>query len=371
MRMKKKKNLWLICLVIVVVGIVIYAGTRITHDQNTGALQIKHHILSDFTYEISDDHVTLVQYAPSNSKKAIVNIPDTFMGKPVTEIGEYCFSPENEVYDEEPTQFFEEVYLGKNIDTIRASAFDSCQSLLHVYGENQLQILEPYAFYACNNLETVEFMTDTLPDHVFSADLKLQYDNLEQCRLRSIGICALSHCKNIKTIGNQQELEYIGEAAFEGSGLETFSCNPDIEIGESALMDTPFYHNEEMIVHYNTLIKYAYLGMGENIVLPDGIKKVETQALHGDLSKIRNVYFPETTKTIDALIFDFEECPQQEICFYIPRSVEEMGDTYDNESIFIYPYEMKIVTTKGAYAEQYASEHGIPCETVESWEIPE
>ena len=58
--------------------------------------------------------------------------------------------------------------------------------------------------------------------------------------------------------------------------------------------------------------------------------------------------------------------------YYIPSSVVSIGYDYDDGTHIGLNYEAgKIVTTEGAYAQQYAKEHQIPCEIVDHIEMPE
>ena len=88
-RMKKKYLCGGVILVLIVICI-IYATTIISKDTETGNLIIKHNLFSDYTYDIYDDHIKLLFYKETDAKT--VTIPDAILRKPVTEIGEYCFS---------------------------------------------------------------------------------------------------------------------------------------------------------------------------------------------------------------------------------------------------------------------------------------
>ena len=77
-RMKKKYLCGGVILVLIVICI-IYATTIISKDAETGNLIIKHNLFSDYTYEIYDDHIKLLQYKETNAKKVV--IPDTILGK--------------------------------------------------------------------------------------------------------------------------------------------------------------------------------------------------------------------------------------------------------------------------------------------------
>ena len=92
-RMSKQKKRIMLSITVIAAAIavcIIYAAAVISKDAETGNIIIKHNLFSDYTYEIYDDHIKLILYKETNEKT--VTIPDTIMGKPVTEIGSYCFS---------------------------------------------------------------------------------------------------------------------------------------------------------------------------------------------------------------------------------------------------------------------------------------
>ena len=210
-RMKKKYLCGGVILVLIVVCI-IYATTIISKDAETGNLIIKHNLFSDYTYEIYDDHIKLLQYKETNAKKVV--IPDTILGKPVTEIGEYCFS----IYfcGEKISKFdrkFETVQMGKNICTIGQCAFMGCESLKEVLGNIQIEIIEIAAFEGCSNLSKVEFKMHQVEEQAFDACISLAEINMDS-ELTYIGENAFSGCRSLTDIGRQEHLEYIGSNAF-------------------------------------------------------------------------------------------------------------------------------------------------------------
>ena len=209
-RMKKKHLCGGVILVLIVICI-IYTTTIISKDAETGNLIIKHNLFSDYTYEIYDDHIKLLQYKETNAKKVV--IPDTMLGKPVTEIGKYCFS--TSAYDNFMTydRKFETIQMGKNIRTIEKSAFMGCESLKEVLGNIEIEIIERAAFEGCSNLHKVEFEMHQVEEQAFDACISLAEINMDS-ELTYIGENAFSGCRSLTDIGRQEHLEYIGSNAF-------------------------------------------------------------------------------------------------------------------------------------------------------------
>ena len=82
--------------------------------------------------------------------------------------------------------------------------------------------------------------------------------------------------------------------------------------------------------------------------------------------------------------YDYEEAVVwgeiDTITLYIPSSITLIGDGLEGKGIHLlaeYYREgtenehLKIVTTAGSYAEEYAKKFDIPYEIVDSWEVPE
>lgn len=93
--------------------------------------------------ENSDKSGYIISYYNGNSTYLI--IPDTYNGKPVTEIASNVFASQN----------FSYVYIPDTVTTIGSSAFQGCTSLKEVNLSNNLTSLGASAFKGCTSLETV------------------------------------------------------------------------------------------------------------------------------------------------------------------------------------------------------------------------
>ena len=254
--MKKKYLCGGVILVLIVICI-IYATTIISKDAETGNLIIKHNLFSDYTYEIYDDHIKLLFYKETNAKT--VTIPDAILGKPVTEIGKYCFS--TSTYDNFMTydRKFETIQMGKNIRTIEKSAFMGCESLKEVLGNIEIEIIERAAFEGCSNLHKAEFEMHQVEDNAFRGCASLTEINMNS-ELTYIGAYSFLGCKQLTDIGKQECLEYVGNDAFWASGLTKFESNESVKFGRTVFGDTPFLCNTDQYINNGVLMKYTYEG---------------------------------------------------------------------------------------------------------------
>ena len=134
-------------------------------------------------------------------------------------------------------------------------------------------------------------------------------------------------------------------------------------------MDTPFLCNTDQYINNGVLMKYTYEGEKKYLLLPEGITSVDLGSVYGDVSQIEEIYIPDSVTEIKGYILRRDE---KEGTYYIPASVTSIGHDYeDGTHIGIVRDAGKIVTTEGAYAQQYAKEHQIPCEIVDHIEMPE
>ena len=367
MYMIKKNNIVLLCLTIFLLVIyIIYMITNIKMNEETGNLIIKHNLFSDYTYEIYDDHIKLIFYNNANAKKVV--IPDTILGKPVTEIGKHCFSVISTKENGGCDRKFETVIMGKNIKVIGYCAFDGCDLLEEVIGEANISTIDEYAFHGCKNLSRVEFRMERIEMAAFAHCILLQEINKDS-NITYIGDNAFDMCEQLTDIGNQKSLEYVGNSAFSGSGIETLAINDDVTLGYAAFEDTPFIRDSSQIIINDVLVK-DILNEGKTYFkTPDGIHSLDYACLFGDASKLKEIYISEGVTEIKGYICEDKSA---KVTVYIPNSVISIGQDFESLGHEgIEKEAVKIITTEGSYAQQYAKEHQKPCEIVDHIEMPE
>lgn len=336
--MKKK---WIISIIIVILAVGILAGTvyqireHYELDSENHRLIVKKDKQSGFSYAVYEDHVELLSY---QGEKLDVNIPETLMGKPVTIIGEGCFDSKE----------ITSVYFSSNIYEIKKDAFAACRELEYVAGEADVETISAFAFISCQKLKTVD-----VGNHI-----------------KYINNHAFYNCEALESIGEQSDLESIGDWAFWGAGLlSDFHVSKNTEVGNFAFHTSEWLKNqteEFVVVGSGSLV--AYRGSEEVLKIPYGIAKIDGGAFTycKRAEDIKEIYLPDTVEELVSTAFS--TC--RDVTVYIPKSVTAIDEDYrDSESSFLVRDNatIKIITTKGSYAEEYAKTYNIPCEIVEGW----
>ena len=135
----------------------------------------------DFTYTVSGASVTITDY-PTNAV-GVVNVPNTIVGKPVTQIGSSAFNG---------CTYITSVSIPLGVTVIGDFAFQSCVRLTNVNIPLGVTTIGGYAFQNCS------LLTTTIPAGV-----------------TSIGAYAFNWCRSLTT-PIPAEVTYIGQGAFNG-----------------------------------------------------------------------------------------------------------------------------------------------------------
>ena len=331
--MQKHKKL--IYILVTAAGLIVLAagvlfGLQIRMEN--GAFCVGRSLLTSYAYTLYEDHAVLEKYY---GKKEHVTVPETILGKPVTQLEYECFAQNNRV---------KTVELNESLEIIGVRAFAECENLVEVKGGDKVKRIEDCAFDLCRKLETFEIGN----------------------QLESIGLGAFSVCEALKTMDSQKNLIYIGDIAFVDSGLEEFEFNRGAEIGNGVFDGTNWIANqpEEFIICGDGNL-IGYTGNSETIMIPEGVRQLNGGCFQGTTAK--EIYVPKTVTTICDLVF--LDCNNVRV--YIPDSVVQMGDKdrrYKMENPIVNDdVTITIITTQGSCAEQYAREYGVSCEIVERW----
>lgn len=247
-------------------------------------------------YRDNADGCGLYRYT-STSTETSFTVPDTYEGKTVTELMDFCLAN---------AEYLTEIYIGKNIHTIGVWAMTNCQNLEAIYvseenpyftsvdgvlynkdmtellvypnakspietdangntsgGEfvvpDTVKSIRANAFYLCGNLRSITFNEglETVGDKAF-----LKCGGLESLTLpstlREIGVDAFSYLDNAKltTIEIPASVEKIGDYAFfsASSSVEKVIVHKnsaeDLELGEDWLPNQKNAINQEAPVEF-------------------------------------------------------------------------------------------------------------------------
>jgi len=267
------------------------------------------------TIYTEDEIDSLFKYELDYSKRACkilkyigsldnVTIPGTIKNCTVTIIGNGAFA----------NSYFKSIIIPGSVSVIEQTAFDNCINLENITFSKGLISIEDAAFDNCTALLSI-----VLPDSV-----------------TSIGANAFLDCRSLKDV-----------------------VIPDnvIEIGSNAFSGTAWLKNSKNFVVVGDGILIAYNGSDNNIVIPEGVKKIENAVcVYNDINEndtIKSVVFPDSVKVIDDYAFynctrlsyvlfsrssqldyigsaAFFNCSLLSIC--IPDGVTHIGDSAFNDN---------------------------------------
>ncbi len=182
----------------------------------------------------TEHHITIIGI---QGRTAILHIPQTIEGLPVTEIADFAFAIKEEVAQTtpKPTQIqlqcvtqqrtkpadtqtgepLQEVYLPDTITKIGAYAFGGCSALTIIHLPEHLDTLSDHIFSGCTSLENI-----TLPETLKIIAGYAFYDcrNLKKLVLpetvTQIGKYACYNCRTLETINIPKATENLGTGLF-------------------------------------------------------------------------------------------------------------------------------------------------------------
>lgn len=213
-----------------------------------------------------------------------------------------------------------EITIKSNISEISSSAFTLCQSLEKVTIEEGVTEISSAAFSSCKALKSIE-----LPS-----------------TLKSIGTAAFSECSSLESVNLPDGLEKIDDRAFE-------DC--------TALSDIKF-PDSVIYIGYCTFLNCESL---TEINLPENLTAIYSLSFK-NCTGIKSIVIPAKVETIYAGAFS--GCTNLET-IEIPETVTNMVIEEDEyrDNIFTNCNKVKIITSAGSEAEEYAVEMGIEYET--------
>ena len=314
--------------------------------------------------------------------KGTVEVPETILEKPVTEI-HYCASDD-----------VVSVILPDTITKIEHHAFQICESLESIAIPNRLNEIGEYAFDGCTNLKeiTLPDNLEKIEDYCFFGCNNLQSVKLSK-NLKEIGFSAFFNCSNLKEIKFPDSLEKIENFAFEGSGIANISIPESVSyIGWCAFSKTmletinvasdnsDFCSKDGVLFtkDVSELIAYPPKKNGEQYIIPDTVVGIWIDAF-GTNECIKEVVVPKNVEIIGSGAFGMSwgENPSQFEKIYILNPECEIngeGDTISNidksyynendEWISNYAFTGTIYGYEGSTAQVYAEKYGYKFEAL-------
>lgn len=283
-----------------------------------------------FNYLITKDTAVLTKYI---GEEAVVYVPDRLKGRKA-EVGYQCFEGTN----------IEEVYVP---DTVEVSifAFANCKSLKKFTGSSN-KVISGNMFAGDDNLEEVIFKN----------------------KIEKVEIGAFVYCASLQEVDFLDEVRYLGSSAFRGTGIEQLPEMEKLEhAGNLVFYKTPWEENQEGdFVIIGTSLQ-LYSGSEKTVYIPEGVTEVCSAFAYNEENKrsiqVNEIYIPDTVESLNYLAFK----NQKNVIVYIPDSVTEVVDSDTNREVKM-EGNVKIITTSGSYAEEYAQKYEIEYEIVEGWD---
>lgn len=286
-----------------------------------------------YRYVLEGKYCYLTKYI---GKEAIVYVPEQLKGRKVIITGG-CFYSTG----------IEEIYVPPTIE-VPSIAFGSCSQLKKFSGSSNTVIYED-TFANAENLDELTFPN----------------------KIERIENGAFWYCQSLRTVNFIRDIKYIGGYAFEQSGIEEIPTMKDLEyVGDSAFCGTPWEKNlnSDFVIVGDTLLNYK--GTEKEVHIPEGVSVVRTAFVNREPNEyavpVEKVYIPNTVKTLGNGVF----IKQENLTVYIPDSVTEIGVNEEGEESGL-GGDIKIVTTSGSYAEEYAQKYGIEYEIIDGWDLTE
>lgn len=325
------------------------AGTNIEEIKFCGDIY-QHNITSGFVLE---DIGTLPSSLTTLSDKAFyqcINLKSCTFSNRVVSIGNRAF---------EECKMLSKVFLPENITSIGENAFRNCSKLNNIIIPDKVTNIGTQAFYGCSDLVAItipnsitdiksgSFMLTGLTSINISNNIKSIGDYAFCCsNLKNISIpanvtsiekSAFSGCSELKNIMIEKGIKFIGEGAFDGCysltnitipdsvtniGTKAFSgCSsltsieiPDsvTSIGNDAFRNCSSlstltvkennknYASKDGVLYtrdFSELLFYPVQNSTENLVLPEGLKKISSQAFSSN-NYIKSIIIPSTVEEI-------------------------------------------------------------------------
>ncbi|MFA7179481.1 MAG: leucine-rich repeat domain-containing protein, partial [Dehalococcoidales bacterium] len=177
---------------------------------------------------LNEDNNSYSVTCQTNGNPISIEIPSTYLGKPVTSIGNYAF---------EGCHFLTSIVIPDSVTSIGNYAFEGCHFLTSIVIPNSVTSIGDGAFYNCTSLTSIVIPNSvtSIGGNAFSGCSSLTSIVIPDS-VTSIGYQAFCYCSSLTSIVIPDSVTSIGEWAFWGCTSLTSIVIPDsvTSIGEWA-----------------------------------------------------------------------------------------------------------------------------------------
>ena len=236
-----------------------------------------------FTYnESADGYVVEKDRNKSEwlTQVKILNLPDTYAGKPIVAIAENTFADCGSLT---------RIEIPNGVASMGLGAFKNCSSLTSIKIPDKVTIIENRVFYGCSSLNSV-----ILPDSV-----------------NEINYCAFEGCSNLRNI--TLSVRQIGERAFKDCGLETVTMGSRlVKISKSAFSGCGSLTSIIMPDSVTSIGASAFSGCGSlaSVTISSGVSTI-AENVFGGCKNLTSVVIPDSVTNIGSSAFF--DCPIERI----------------------------------------------------------
>lgn len=230
----------------------------------------------------------LVSYTVSGigscSDKDII-IPETYLGFPVTAIGDYAF---------QSCTFIENLTISRGVRVIGKSAFVSCVNLKSVTLPESVQSLGSNAFASCSKLVDLSISggISVLPSGVFMGCMSLESvvvpDGVER-----VSALAFQNCTNLKSVEFGSDVKNIDDQAFQNClNLQTLAVSED----------NPFYKSGNNCIVEISAGKLCLVANLSSLTVPSGVTVIGGFSFFM-CTDVEEVFLPASLTTVEPSAF--------------------------------------------------------------------
>lgn len=254
----------------------------------------------NFKYQVEGGECVITKYLGYGGT---VEIPSVIRDKPVTAIGAEAFKD---------SRMVTRVVIPEGVVTIGDGAFSGCE-ITSIEIPESVKFIGKEAFHNCSNLESIRIPSGVteISDNMLRQCWSLTSVTIPE-GVVSIGSGAFNYCYNLPEITLPEGLTSIGNMAF---------------------------------LHCESL---------ESIVIPQGVTSIKAQTFVGCKS-LTSVVLPKGLTSVD--VEAFSGCAAL-TTLSVPDSVEQI-----HETAFKGDEQLTLLVSSGSFAERFALEHGIACDT--------